>query len=154
MSFIKNHVTKGCLFYNPKFPEKYVGKQQKIICRSKWEMDFCRWLDNNSSVVKWASEAIEIPYYNPIKMRQARYYPDFFAQIKNKEGHIITWVIEVKPNKECSAPVNRKNKKTKTMLYEQQNWMVNEAKWKAATQYCKLRGWLFKLITEKQLYGN
>jgi hypothetical protein len=31
------------------------------------------------------------------------------------------------------------------------NWGVNEAKWKAAVEYCKDRNWTFKVITEEDI---
>jgi hypothetical protein len=30
-------------------------------------------------------------------------------------------------------------------------WGVNEAKWKAAVEYCKDRNWQFKVVTEKDI---
>jgi hypothetical protein len=33
-------------------------------------------------------------------------------------------------------------------------WGVNEAKWKAAQEYCLDRGWVFQIMTEKQLFGK
>ena len=32
-------------------------------------------------------------------------------------------------------------------------YAVNQAKWKAAQEFCKDNGMQFKLITEKELYG-
>ena len=36
-------------------------------------------------------------------------------------------------------------------ITEVKTWGVNEAKWKAATEYCKDRGWSFHIFTEKEL---
>lgn len=33
-------------------------------------------------------------------------------------------------------------------------WAVNQAKWASAKDYAKNRGWEFKIITEKDLYGR
>jgi hypothetical protein len=36
-------------------------------------------------------------------------------------------------------------------LVESLTYLKNEAKWKAASEYCKDRGWEFKIVTEKEL---
>jgi len=30
-------------------------------------------------------------------------------------------------------------------------WGVNQAKWKAAKEYCEKKGWEFRILTEKEL---
>ncbi len=49
-------------------------------------------------------------------------------------------------------PINGKKKSLKTKLYEQKTYMINAAKFKAAEQYCRKLGYVFKLVTEKQLF--
>jgi hypothetical protein len=45
-----------------------------------------------------------------------------------------------------------KNKRvTKQYIQEVVTWGVNQAKWKAATEYCLDRGWQFMLMTEDHL---
>ena len=44
-----------------------------------------------------------------------------------------------------------KKKNTKSYITEVVTWGVNKAKWKAAKEFCKDRGWQFMLITEKEL---
>jgi hypothetical protein len=31
---------------------------------------------------------------------------------------------------------------------------VNQAKWQAAEEYCKDKGWKFVIMTEKEIYGK
>ena len=42
-------------------------------------------------------------------------------------------------------------KKSKKYLSEMKTYAVNEAKWKAAQEYCDDRRYEFKIITEKEL---
>lgn len=154
MSFIKKSfsVKSGHRIYTPENPDKYVGKDSTIICRSSYEEKFCRWLDINSNVLEWASEALEIPYFDPIQKKKRRYYPDYYMKVKNKDGKIEKFIIEVKPYKETIAPKKHGRKKQRTLLREQKTWVTNKAKWNACINWCKKQGYQFKLITEKQLF--
>ena len=59
-------------------------------------------------------------------------------------------VLEVKPDKQTKPPEVKK-RITKQYISEVTTWGVNQAKWKAATDYCLDRGWEFKLMTEDHL---
>lgn len=139
--------------YSPTYPKKYVGKNKNIVVRSSYEAKFCRWLDLNPNVLEWASEALEIEYYDPTVMKKRRYFPDFYMKVKDKDGKIKKYIIEIKPNKETYKPIIRKNKKPTALLQEQKKWEVNQAKWKAAVNWCNKFGFEFKIVTEKQLFG-
>ena len=52
--------------YRPKYPQKYQGNHNNIICRSSWERKFCRYCDLNNNIIAWASEEISIPYMSPV----------------------------------------------------------------------------------------
>lgn len=132
------------LKWRPKNPEKYKGDCSNIWVRSSWETKFCIWLDNNSSVIQWSSEEIVIPYISPIDNRYHRYFMDFYAKIKTSKG-IKTFLIEVKPIKQ-SQPPEKRSRVTKKYIEEVATWGVNSAKWKAATEYCKDRGWEFMVM--------
>ena len=43
------------------------------------------------------------------------------------------------------------NRKKRRYIREVKTWGVNEAKWKAATAYCKDRNWKFQILTEDNL---
>lgn len=139
--------------YIPANPRKYKGTLP-ITYRSAWELKFCKYLDTHSGVLSWTSESVIIPYYHPIKRRMARYYPDFTMAIRNREGKVINYLIEIKPDRESRAPVPKKGKRKKTIIYEQTTWAVNEAKWKAAAEICKKRGWEFKILTEYEIFNK
>jgi len=71
---------------------------------------------------------------------------DFWVEYRKKDGSTQIALIEVKPLAQTLPPVTtHKNKK----INEQLTFAVNQAKWKAATEYCKDKGWLFVIFTEK-----
>lgn len=61
-------------------------------------------------------------------------------------------MIEVKPAKETKEPV-KQSRVTKRYLNEVFTWGKNQAKWKAAREYCADRKWKFMILTEKELFG-
>lgn len=134
----------------PKNTNKYLGDPTNIWYRSLWERRVMVHLDINPSVVKWSNEEIVIPYLSPVDNRWHRYFPDFFVQVKNKQGILEAMILEVKPKSQARPPV-KKSKITKSYINEVMTWGVNEAKWKAAVEYCKDRSWQFKVITEEDL---
>ncbi len=93
--------------YKPENPRKYKGDYKNIICRSSWERKFCRWCDLNESILEWGSEEFFIPYRAPDgKVR--RYFPDFIMKVKESNGQVKTYVIEVKPLKQTKPPKKKK----------------------------------------------
>ncbi len=136
--------------YKPSYPKKYKGDPNNIICRSSWERHFCRYCDLNENIISWGSEEFFIPYISPVDNRVHRYFPDFIIKVQEQSGKIKTYVIEVKPEKQTKPPQQRK-RVTKSYLYEAQTYAVNQAKWKAADEWCKDRMIEFKIITENEL---
>ena len=134
--------------YKIKNPEKYAGDPTNVIYRSSWELKFMNYCDNNPAIIKWSSEETIIPYICGTDGRQHRYFVDFKIQIKRPDGTLQTYLVEVKPSKETLPPTT-KNKKR--YLFEAKTFIKNQSKWRYAEQYCKDRGWLFKVITEKEL---
>ena len=136
--------------YRPSYPKKYKGDSSNIICRSSWERKFCRWCDLNESILEWGSEEFWIPYLSPVDNRVHRYFPDFIIKVKESSGQVKTYVVEVKPKKQTRPPKKPK-RQTKSYIYECKTYAVNQAKWKAATEFCKDRLIEFKVITEEEL---
>lgn len=136
--------------YTPIHPEKYEGDPTNIIMRSSWERKFAIWCDSNSAVLKWVSEETIIPYVCPTDNRVHRYFVDFKIRVKDSSGNIRTYLIEVKPDKQTRPPETPK-RKTKQYIIEVMTWGKNEAKWKAARNYCADRGYEFKILTEYDL---
>ena len=157
MSYMLNKIGKNDTIFRPINKEKFIGKEGYTVCRSSWELIFCRWCDHNSSVIGWMGEGISIPYIDRTSKdkkglpKRRKYYPDFLCKIKDINGDVVVWLIEIKPSKETKPPLKRKNKTLKTKLYEEKTWAVNSSKWKSAESFCKRKGWIFKILTEKQL---
>jgi hypothetical protein len=135
--------------YKPKFPKKYRGDPSNIIYRSSWELNCMAYFDKNPDIVWWASEEFHIPYVSPIDGKRHRYFPDFI--VKTSNGDIV--VFEVKPAAQ-SKPPEKKSRVTKKYLNEVKTWGINQAKWKAAAEFCADRNWKFQVITEQHLFGK
>ena len=125
--------------YRPTFPRKYKGDYHNIIYRSSWEYKFMVWCDRSSSVTEWGSEEIVIPYISPADGRRHRYFPDFYVKIGRKK-----YMVEVKPLRQTKQPKKQK-RQTKAYITEVVTYAINQAKWEAAKEYCKDRGWEFML---------
>jgi len=136
--------------YYPSFPRKYKGDPTNIIYRSLWERKFMVYCDKNQNILEWASEEIAIPYRSPIDNRVHRYFPDFYIKVQENTGKIKRYLIEVKPLKQTTKPKKPK-RQTKGYIREAFEYARNQAKWKAAREYCADRMWEFKVITEKEL---
>lgn len=136
--------------FSPKNPQKYKGDPTNIIYRSGWELRVMRYLDSNPAIIEWRSEEIAIPYISPVDNRFHRYFPDFIVKAKRRDGSIVTMMLEVKPKAQTIEP-KPQTKRTKKYLTEVMTWGVNQAKWRAAQEYCLDQGWEFKLITEDHL---
>jgi len=136
--------------YTPRHPEKYEGDYTNVWARSSWELKFFNWCDSNPSIVKWCSEEIIIPYRCPTDNRVHRYFPDAKIQVRDKDGKLHVYIVEIKPYKQTKPPVKRRQTQQQ-YLNEVMTWGKNTAKWKATEEYCKDRGYKFKLITEREL---
>lgn len=136
--------------YSPSFPKKYKGNPTNIIYRSLWERKFMVYCDTNENILEWGSEEIALPYRSPIDGRVHRYFPDFYIKVKESAGEIKKYLIEIKPKKQTIEPKIPK-KKTKGYIYEVVEYAKNQAKWKAAKEFCEDRLWEFKILTEDEL---
>ena len=136
--------------YQPNNPLKYKGNFRNIIYRSLWELKFMKYCDSNQNILEWGSEEFCLPYRSPLDNKVHRYFPDFYIKVKENTGQIKKYIIEVKPKRQCMEPKPQK-KKTRTYIYEVREYAKNQAKWKAAEEYCLDRGYEFKVLTEKEL---
>jgi hypothetical protein len=146
MSKWNQHLNKNSKYIQGKLtehnltcPEKFKNNPKIMVFRSSYERIFVSWLDTNEGVISWACEVIDITYYNPVKKRFAKYYPDFFVETKSEN-----WLVEIKPSSQIKKPSSKKWKQLQT-------WMVNQEKWKAAQKFCEEKKWKFVIITEKNL---
>ena len=136
--------------YQPTNPLKYKGNYRNIIYRSLWERKFMKYCDRNPNILEWGSEEFCLPYKSPLDNKVHRYFPDFYIKVRESTGKIKKMIIEVKPKRQCMEP-KRQKKKTRGYIYEVREYAKNQAKWKAATEYCLDRGLEFKILTETEL---
>ena len=129
---------------------KYKGDITNIVYRSLWELKFMKWCDSSISVVEWGSETVIIPYISPIDNKAHRYFVDFYIKVLTKTNITEKYLIEIKPEKFTKPPEIPK-KKTKRFIDEVFQYGVNDAKWKAAFEFCKDRNMKFVILTEKDL---
>lgn len=139
--------------YKPKHPEKYKGNPVSIIYRSLWERKFMVHCDNSESVLEWSSEEVSLNYYDPTTNRIRRYFPDFLIKVKESDGTIKKYMIEIKPKKQ-TAPPPKPKRQTKRYLQEAYEYAKNQSKWAAAREWCADRGYEFRVFTENELFGS
>lgn len=136
--------------FKPKNYKKYKGDPTKIVYRSLWERRFMQYCDDNTNILEWGSEEIIIPYISPVDNKVHRYFPDFYIKYRNTKGEVLHEIIEVKPKKQTKPPKEPK-RKTKRYINEVATYLVNQAKFKAANEYCKDRKFKFRILTEDHL---
>ena len=100
--------------------------------------------------MKWSSETTIVPYKSPKDSRYHRYFVDFKMQVKTNAGDVKTYLVEIKPEVQCLPPKTPK-RQTQKYINEVLTYSVNQAKWAAAEQFAKARGYEFVVLTEKHL---
>jgi hypothetical protein len=137
--------------YRVKNVSKYMGNPTKVVYRSGWELRFMKLCDDSSDIIGWSSEEVKIAYLSPVDNRWHRYWPDFLIKKRTLQGLIETQLIEIKPKKQCSPPKKPPKKLSRRFLNEAATYAVNQAKWAAAIEFCRLRGWSFLILTEDDI---
>lgn len=131
--------------FSLKNPEKYIGTRTPTY-RSSWEFAFMKFCDEHPAVTKWASEAVQIPYRNPLTGKYTIYVPDFFISYADRQGKQYAELVEVKPaNQTLKEKVGRSRA-------NQAHWIINQAKWEAANAWCKQQGIKFRVINEGDIF--
>ena len=108
------------------------------------------YCDHTEKVVEWSSEEIAIPYRSPKDNRYHLYFPDFYMKVRNTNGSIQSYLVEVKPKAQVEGP-KPQAKKTKRYLTEVATYAINQAKWEAAREWCADRRLEFLILTEEHL---
>lgn len=112
---------------------------QRIIYRSSYELKFITWLENSDKVKQWGSECFYIPYLYKDGTTH-KYYPDYFVEMVDG----TKMVIEIKPYNQTQKPINDN-------CWAAKEYVKNICKWKAAIEFCKNKGYIFKVLTEKTI---
>jgi hypothetical protein len=133
--------------YTVKNPEKYVGTRLPTY-RSSWEFTFMTFCDNNPAIQQWSSEAVRIPYRDPLTGKQSMYVPDFLIVYIDKTTKKHAELIEIKPINQTLKEKVGKN------VYNQAQFVKNQAKWAAAGAWCKQHGIKFRIISEHDIFSN
>jgi hypothetical protein len=129
-----------------KHPEKYVGNKAPYF-RSGWEWSVMSTFDSHLSILHWSSESLEIPYYDPLMQKMRKYIPDFLIEYIDSSGVKHVELIEVKPASQTGQKKTRSKK-------NQEQIIINTAKWESARDYCSKNGIGFRILTENEIFGK
>lgn len=159
-------------YYRVQNKKKYIGDVNLIVYRSSWEMKFCKWLDYSSSVLKWSSEPIKIPYLdsvsnlaeckkykldpnNPRNWKRRNYYTDFWLEIDKGDNVTEKWFVEIKPANQLQKPIppnpNSPLKVIKRFNIKAKEYLINESKFASLNKWAKKHNMKFYIFTEKTL---
>lgn len=136
--------------FSPINPKKYKGNPTNIIYRSGLELKVMKRFDSDPQILEWSSEEIVVPYRCKTDNRIHRYFVDFVVKMKTKNG-IETFMVEVKPYSQTKEPKKTKRKSQQSFITEVMTYAKNHSKWEAAKSYCKMKGWKFLILTEKEI---
>jgi hypothetical protein len=128
-----------------KNPAKYAGNKTPTY-RSSWEFAFMKMCDENPAITQWASEAIRIPYKNPLSGKNTIYVPDFFIAYADAQGTQHVELIEVKPANQTFR------EQLGNSRANQAHYVINQAKWGAARAWCKQKNITFRIINEGDMF--
>lgn len=110
------------------------------------------YCDKNPAVIEWSSETIVVPYTSPIDGNVHRYFVDFWMRVKDREGKVKTYLVEIKPNVQCKPPKGVHGRRTRERVLEETKvYAINQAKWASAKEYARRRGWEFIVLDENAL---
>lgn len=138
--------------FKPRNPEKYKGNAHNIVYRSSWELAVLGYLDRHPGVLQYSSEEVVVPYISPLDNRRHRYFVDFWVKLKGPEDQVREVLLEVKPKYQTVEPKKPSGKTTsKTYIRQVSTYLVNQAKWEAATKYAAGMGMSFQILTEDDI---
>ena len=122
----------------------------EINFKSSLELKAIKYFDINKFVNKWSIEPFAVKYHKPTTGKFHRYFVDFFVEFENNQK----FLVEIKSSGETIEPKKPSKKTQKAILNYQkalQTYIVNQAKWKAATEFAESNNMRFIVLTEKEL---
>ena len=140
--------------YIPLNPNKIIGDATKIQFRSSWEKKVMYYFDTSTSILKWGSECMFIPYRSPKDNKIHRYFIDFVIVTKDLQDKYKVTLIEVKPYAQTKVPRKTERKAEKTYMTEGITYLVNQAKWQSAQEYCDQKKYQFLILTENEIFNK
>ena len=134
------------------YMKSYIIKENTINLnyKSPLELKAIKYFDMNKYVVYYGLEPFAIKYYKPTTGKFHRYFVDFFIEFENNQK----FLVEIKSSGETIEPKKPSKKTQKAILNYQkalQTYIVNQAKWKAATEFAESNNMRFIILTEKEL---
>ena len=87
-----------------------------------------KYLDESSTILKWSSEEVIIPYISPKDNLPHRYFMDFWVMSKTQNG-VKEFLFEIKPWNQTQLPNPPKSRKSSRYIQEVETYAVNQAKW-------------------------
>ena len=124
-------------FYVVENPKKCLNQEGRIFFRSKLEYQVIKKLDLGDDYKKWGYELIKIPYVDPLKGKKRFYIIDIV--VITHEGKKELWEI-----KYLSIAKSKFDGRKNAMINEE--IIRNKAKWRAAKEFCKNNGYIFKVV--------
>jgi len=147
---------------------KYIGTKNPLTFRSSWESRVCNYLDLTPRVIRWAYESVCVPYFNPLDNKNHRYFVDFYLELSDMDNKLKKYLVEVKPFKQgpiinsdgtfdfSNKPKPPKNKTKKSMtnfMNSATTYATNTYKWKSAIEFSRKNGWIFRVVTENEIFN-
>lgn len=142
-------------------PGKYKSSRPPMF-KSGWEAEVFRAMDINPFVLEWGYEPFPIYYHHPFYMNYTIYWPDIYAHIQMNSGVQQKLLIEIKPAKFCVMPKapkppkgndpkkwDRYRKSMVRFTSAQKDYMVNKAKWEAASLWCLKNNFVWRILNEE-----
>lgn len=144
-------------------PEKYINKKKtRIFYKSNLEQRVFYFCDNNLNVLRWEYEGMTIPYLRPVflnwklhHVEKHEYVPDLYVEIKENDGKIGKYLIEIKSKSDTIAPQMPKRRTQKSLRqfqFKAQQYAVNSNKWSAAEKWCRENGITWKIIMDDKIW--
>lgn len=105
------------------------------------------------SVVGYGSEELIVPYVSPLDGRVHRYFIDFVVLIRQPDGSVRKFAVEIKPYAQTQPPrvSSKRTVLTESLKKKLDTYSVNQAKWEAAKAFCSKNNMSFIVLTERQL---
>ncbi len=111
--------------------KKTVGKfpslkmRRTVMWESQIERDFLYLLEFDADVLSFYEQPVEILYAH--KTKTGRYFPDLYVERRSCKE-----LIEIKPSSKLNDPKNK-------------------IKFLAGEEYCRRRGWIFRVVTDDNI---
>ncbi len=149
-------------FYQVKNIEKCLNKGSNFVLnyKSNLERMFMKFLDESDFVLKWGYEIEEIEYFNILDRQKHNYIVDFKVYFKDdgsESGYrVVLFEIKSKKEKAISEKIRginegTYNRKIKISDEEFKTGLINDSKWKFASEWAKRKGWEFVVLNEEDV---